>query len=398
LYHQINPVFKSFNDTRMKKITIVLCCCFAMSFCGKAQVELCQGAYFTEEQGQAFLDQHIPASLSDWQKRAEEIRMHIREGMEMGAVPPGPGTAPIINEKKVMDGYTIENVAFESLPGFYVTGNLYRPLKRQKSYAGILCPHGHGNNPTGRFMEQTQVRCAMLAKMGAVVFTWDMVGMGDSKQCDHHIVKGVKLQTINSMRALDFLLSLPGIDPERIGMTGESGGGTQTFLLTALDQRVKVAVPCVMVSSYFFGGCSCESGMPIHKKDSYQTNNVEIAALTAPRPMLLISDGADWTKHTPESEYPFMQKIYTLYGRKNAVASVHLANEKHDYGPSKRKAMYPFIAKYLKLDIKAVQDADGNIDESKIMVLEPSALQVFTEAHPRPVNAVQGDEAVLKLL
>ena len=369
-----------------------------MFFCGKAQVELCQGAYFTEEQGQAFLDQHIPASLSDWQQRAGEIRMHIREGMEMGTIPPGPGTAPIINEKKVMDGYTIENVAFESLPGFYVTGNLYRPVKKQKSYAGILCPHGHGENPTGRFREQTQVRCAMLAKMGAVVFAWDMVGMGDSKQCDHHIAKGVKLQTINSMRALDFLLSLPGVDPQRIGMTGESGGGTQTFLLMALDQRVKVAVPCVMVSSCFFGGCSCESGMPIHKKGSYQTNNVEIAALTAPRPMLLISDGDDWTKHTPESEYPFMQKIYALYGRKNTVASVHLADEKHDYGPSKRKAMYPFMAKYLKLDIKAVEDANGNIDESKIKVLEPSALQVFTEAHPRPANAVQGDEAVLKLL
>src|SRR5690606_12725377 len=120
--------------------------------------------------------------------------------------------------------------------------------------------------------------------------------------------------------------------------------------------------------------------------------------LTAPRPMLLISDGDDWTKHTPQSEYPFMQKIYALYGKENAVESVHLANEKHDYGPSKRKAMYPFMAKYLKLDLKAVQDADGNIDESRIKVLDPSALQVFTEAHPRPDTAVQGDEAVLELL
>lgn len=382
----------------MKRITLLIYFCVVIVFTANAQVELCQGAYFTEEQGKAFLDQHITASLHDWTNRAAEIRSHILEGMELISFPPSPGTPAIINEKKIMDGYTIENVAFESLPGFYVTGNLYRPLKKQNSYAGILCPHGHWRDPDGRFQEQMQIRCAMLARMGAVVFAWDMVGYGDALQSDHKITKALKLQTINSTRALDFLLSLPGVDPERIGITGASGGGTQTFLLTALDQRVKVAVPCVMVSSYFFGGCTCESGMPIHKKGNYQTNNVEIAALTAPRPMLLISDGDDWTKHTPEVEYPFMQKIYALYGKRSAVASVHLANEKHDYGPSKRKAMYPFMAKYLKLDIKAVEDANGNIDESKIKVWEPSALQVFTDAHPRPVNAVQGDEAVLRLL
>ena len=382
----------------MKRIFVLLCFCFTIVFSGMTQVELCQGAYFTEEQGKAFLEQHIPASLQDWQNRAAEIRSHILEGMELTTIPPSPGTPAIINEKKIMDGYTIENVAFESLPGFYVTGNLYRPLKKQKSYAGILSPHGHWHNPDGRFQEQMQIRCAMLARMGAVVFAWDMVGYGDAMQCNHKLSKALKLQTINSTRALDFLLSLPGVDPKRIGITGASGGGTQTFLLTALDQRIKVAVPCVMVSSYFFGGCTCESGMPIHKKGSYQTNNVEIAALAAPRPMLLISDGDDWTKHTPEVEYPFMQKVYALYGKKSSVASVHLPNEKHDYGPSKRKAMYPFMAKYLKLDKKAVEDANGNIDESKIKVWEPSALQVFTDAHPRPANAVQGDEAVMKLL
>ena len=362
------------------------------------KVELCQGAYFTEAQGKAFLDSHVPASKQVWETRAGQIRTQIREGMELLTLPTKPASAPIIHSKREMDGYTIENVAFESLPGVYVTGNLYRPLKKQKSYAGILCPHGHGENPHGRFREQTQKRCATLARMGAVVFVPDMVGQGDAKQTEHKFSKALKLLAINNIRSIDFLLSLPNVDPERIAVTGESGGGTQTFLLAALDPRIKVSVPTVMVSAHFFGGCVCESGMPIHKKGEYQTNNVEIAALTAPRPMLLISDGDDWTKNTPKVEFPFIQNIYALYGKKNLVENVHLPDEKHDYGPSKRKAMYAFMAKYLNLDIKAVSDAQGNIDEGPSKVLEQKDLEVFNAAHPRPSNALMGDEAVLKLL
>ena len=362
------------------------------------QPELCQGPYFTEAQGKAFLDSHTPATKAEWEARAQKIRAQIREGMELEKIPAKPNSAPIIHTKRVMDGYTIENVAFESMPGIYVTGNLYRPVKKQKSYAGILCPHGHGENPHGRFREQTQKRCATLARMGAVVFVLDMAGQGDSKQTQHKFSKALKLQTINAIRGIDFLLSLPGVDPQRIAVTGESGGGTQTFLLAALDQRVKVTAPTVMVSAHFFGGCVCESGMPIHKKRDYQTNNVEIAALTAPRPMLLTSDGDDWTKNTPKVEFPFIQKIYALYGKQNLVENVHLPDEKHDYGPNKRKAMYMFMAKHLNLDIKAVSDAHGNIDEGPSKVLEQKDLAVFNAEHPRPANAVMGDEAVLKLL
>jgi hypothetical protein len=363
-----------------------------------AQVELCPGNYFTEEQGKAFLQQHVPSSKSEWEARAKLVRERIMDGMEWKKLSRSNIGKPIIHSRRVMDGYTVENVAFESLPGFYVTGNLYRPTAKLKSYAGILSPHGHWRNPFGRFQEQIQQRCATLARMGAIVFVWDMIGQGDSKQCGHDLKKGVKLQTINSSKALDFLLSLPGVDPNRIGITGESGGGTQTFLLSALDPRIKVSVPCVMVSAHFFGGCTCESGMPIHKKGDFQTNNVEIASLMAPRPTMLISDGDDWTRNTPEVEFPHMQHIYSLYGKKQNIEYVHLPDEKHDYGPSKRNAMYPFLAKHLGLDLNRVKGANGLVDESATTVLEQKDLEVFNDLHPRPSNAVMGNDAVLSLL
>ncbi|QRR03746.1 alpha/beta hydrolase family protein [Dyadobacter sandarakinus] len=362
------------------------------------QAELCQGAYFTEAEGKDFLEKHKVTSRPQWEARAAEIRKQIREGMGLTRLPPRPTSKPTIHSKHEMDGYSIESVVFESLPGIYVTGNLYRPLKKQASYAGILCPHGHGDNPEGRFREQTQKRCAALAKMGAVVFVWDMVGQGDSRQCDHKMPLALKLQTINSIRSLDFLLSLPGIDPERIAVTGESGGGTQSFILTALDDRIKVAAPVVMVSAHFFGGCVCESGLPIHKKGSYQTNNVEIAALAVPRPLLLVSDGDDWTRNTPQVEYPFIKNIYTLYGKPDRVEHVHLPDEKHDFGPSKRKAMYAFMSKNLGLDLKAISDAQGNIDENSIKVLDQKDLAVYNAAHPLPANALSGNEALIKVL
>lgn len=364
-----------------------------------ARPDLCQGAYFTEDEGAKAL-QTFASTYHDkatWEARAALIRKGIREGMDLPANPKFAPLNPIRHSVRTLDGYTVENVAFESLPGLFVTGNLYRPIKPTGKSAGILCPHGHAQNQDARFLEQAQQRCATLARMGAVVFIYDMLGYGDSKQCDHKISKALTLQALNGIRSLDFLTSLPEVDTTRIGVTGESGGGTQTLLLTALDSRVKVSVPVVMVSSYFFGGCVCESGMPIHKRPTYQTSNVEIAALAAPRPMLLISDGKDWTKHTPTVEFPYVQKIYGYYGVQNRVKNVHLPNEGHDYGPSKRAATYQFLAQYLKLDLNRVLK-DGQIDETPNKLLTPADLQVFTPDHPLPAQAVVGNEAVLALL
>jgi hypothetical protein len=360
--------------------------------------ELCRGKYFTEEQGKNFLKEHTPSNLTSWKSRRDQIKAQIIKGLELEKMPQKVSSKAVIHSKKIMNGYSVENVYFESLPGVYVSGNLYKPLNLSAPTAGILCPHGHDSAKEGRKREQTQIRCATLARMGAIVFAWDMLGYGDSKQCSHDLKKGLKLQVINGIRSIDFLMSQNNIDKNRIGITGESGGGTQCFLLTALDDRIKVSAPVVMISSFFFGGCNCESGMQIHKNGQFQTNNVEIAALMAPKPMLMVSDGDDWTKFTPEVEYPFMQHIYQLYGQAKQVENVHLALEKHDYGPSKRKAVYPFMAKHLKLDIRLIKNELNDIDETAAKVLSAEELNVFNQEHPLPKNALMGDAAIDEML
>jgi hypothetical protein len=164
-----------------------------------------------------------------------------------------------------------------------------------------------------------------------------------------------------------------------------------------VDERIKVSVPVVMVSGHFFGGCTCESGMPVHKRPTHITSNLEIAALFAPKPLLLISDGDDWTKNTPTFEYPFVQRIYGFYNSAANVENAHFPQEKHDYNASKRQAAYAFLAKHLHLNTAGVLK-DGKFDESSNTVLTEGDLKVFNEKYPVPGDALKGDEAVGKAL
>ena len=352
----------------------------------ESKVELCQGDYYTEAEAVEKLAEYakLYSNADEWNERAEKIRAQIRKGSGLDKISESDWKYPIKvtrGAKHEMDGYTVENIALELKNDYLVHGNLYIPDVLKGKVPIILNPHGHWFKPEdyGRFRADMQYRCIAFAKMGAIAFNWDMYGMGEDTSHVHLSKESFKMQTFNTLRIIDYFLSLPIVDPERIAITGASGGGTQTFVASAIDSRIDVSVPVVQVSAHFFGGCECESGVPVHKCGDFETNNVEFAACFAPKPLMLISDGDDWTKNVYKVEYPYIKNIYTLFDAADNVENAHFVNEVHNYGPSKRKAAYKFLAKHLNLNIANIYDANGNIDDTDVQLLKVKQLMVFPD-------------------
>ena len=330
----------------------------------------------------------------------------------------GPVDA-VIHGKIERNEYTIEKVFFASYPGHYVSGNLYRPKGKTGKLPAVLSPHGHWRH--GRFTdeltdrgkqgesyiqdqikqgaEQTaegaryplQARCAQLARMGCIVFHYDMVGYADSTQIGHRagftdadaelrLQSFMGLQTWNSVRALDFLLSLPDVDPQRIGVTGASGGGTQTFILCAVDDRPTVAFPAVMVSCEMQGGCVCENSSLLR----VNTGNIELAGLFAPKP-LGMSGAHDWTLHIEEKGLPELKQLYKLYGAEDKVTAKCFPQFEHNYNQVSREVMYNWFNKHLKLGLPEP------VVEKPFDPVPAKELSVYDEEHPRPKDFVDAE-------
>jgi pimeloyl-ACP methyl ester carboxylesterase len=355
----------------------------------------------------------VPPSREAWELRRCRLREQLLVALGLWPMPERPPVQPVIHGRIVRKGYTIEKVYFASWPGHYVCGNLYRPAPPvddpkknagEQRYPGVLFAHGHwangrfhdagekaarasvaaGGEPDlerGRFFMQALP--ATLARLGFVVFHYDMVGYADSTAIAHtqgfrdaeaelRLQSFMGLQTWNSIRALDFLASLPDVDPQRLGMTGASGGGTQTFILAAIDDRLRAAFPAVMVSTAMQGGCVCENASHLR----VGTGNVEIAALFAPKPMAF-SAANDWTREFLTKGYPQLRQLYALYAAEDKVYARAWLEYGHQYNIHARQLMYSWFLKHL-------QGRDIPVTEPPFEPVPPKELSVFDTEHPRP--------------
>ncbi len=378
----------------------------------------------------------VPEGKAAWEARAEELRRRVLVATGLWPLPERTPLNAVIHGKVQRPGFTVEKVYFEAVPNHFVTGLLFRPDdgKIGAKRPVVLCPHGHGGRQqdygvanmakliesgaekfekSGRFPKLA--RCAQLARMGCVTFIFDMLGYADSQQISRGLAHGfakqrpdfegkerwgffsaqaemrlqsiMGLQTWNSIRCLDFLQSLPDVDPSRIGVTGGSGGGTQTILLCAIDSRPIVAFPNGMVSTSMQGGCTCENCTLLR----IGTGNVELAGLFAPKPQAMTAAN-DWTKEMMTKGYPQLQQLYAMVGSSEDVYCRPLLHFPHNYNYVSRATMYDWFNKYLKLGMPEP------VIEHDWEPLTPEEYTVWNAEHPAPKGGDEYEVALLKYL
>ena len=371
------------------------------------------------------------SSVDEWNTRKELVIRQIKVACGLWPMPDRPAIEATVHGRVEREDYTIDRVYFESSPGLFVSGSLYLPKNPPKKMATILCPHGHWLN--GRFHDHgadelkkqlesggekfevggrhpLQARCVQLARMGCMVFLYDMQGYADggsfteelahrfakqrpemssperwgvfSAQSELRCLNILGLQTWNSIRVLDWIMSRPDCDTTRIGVTGASGGGTQTFILTAIDDRVTAAFPAVMVSTAMQGGCTCENASYLR----VNTGNIEFAALAAPRPIAM-TGADDWTVDIESKGLPELKTHYAMLGVPDNVHAKYMRFP-HNYNLPSRMMMYDFFNRSLKLGVPEIIERD-------YLPLTKDEASVFDAAHPGPAKS---DETELKLL
>ncbi|MCZ2149419.1 MAG: hypothetical protein LC126_16805 [Bryobacterales bacterium] len=325
-----------------------------------------------------------PRSLAEWSARKTQLRRQILTAAGLYPIPSPTPLHPRRFGRTSHGSYVVEKVLLETMPGYFLAGNLYYPKAHAaQRMAGVLAPHGHWKH--GRIHDAADYSvpalCANLAAQGYVAFAYDMVGYNDTIQTPHDFGESpseeswafhpLGLQLWNSMRALDFLSSLDIVDPSRIAATGASGGATQTLLLAAVDERIAVAAPVNMISAIFQGDDTCEMAPGLR----VGTNNVEIAAMVAPRPMLLVSSSKDWTRYTPSLEYPAIRAVYRLFGESGRLAVTQI-DAGHNYNRASRESVYRFFRRVLSPAPGPTPKETVSIDfDTKDLLIGPEILK-----------------------
>lgn len=378
------------------------------------------------------------AEAKDWPDRKEAIK--TRSLLACGLLPL-PEKTPLNAQRfgaVEQDGFKVERVYFESFPGHYVTGSLFTPTGESAKLGlidgkrpAVLCPHGHWKN--GRLFDLAEnngekavkqqiaigaerfeaaarnsivARCVQLARMGCIAFAYDMIGEADSVQFAEHrrgprphmngtrpgefgfvspqatlrLQTNFGLQTWNSIRAVDFIESLEETDSDRLLVTGASGGGTQTMLLAAVDDRIDASFPCVMPSTAMQGGCTCENTHYLR----IGQGNMDLAAAVAPKPLGMTA-ADDWTIKLESKGYPDLKNLYKMLKAPNDYEAHFNIHFKHNYNHVSRSQMYDFVNRHFKLGLETP------VLERDFAYLTRDDIGVWSDSVPKPEGYLSGD-------
>ncbi|MFP6763227.1 MAG: alpha/beta hydrolase family protein [Planctomycetaceae bacterium] len=337
----------------------------------------------------------LPLSLAEWQQQKTLLRANLLRSW--GGFPKQHcDLQPQITATLQRDGYRVEKLLIQTRPGIQMTANAYVP-EGAGQRAAVLCVHGHWR--LAKSEPVVQARCIGLAKLGFFVLMVDAFGAGERGLQPalgeyHGEMVGATLfpaglplsgiQVYENQRAVDYMLTRPEVDPDRIGITGCSGGGNQTMYAGAFDARLKAVVPVCSVGTYqaYLGAacCMCEV---VPAAMSY-TEEWGILSLIAPRALMVVNATRDAFQFSIDEAAKSLDQarhVYHLYGADSHVKHATF-DWKHDYHQPMREAMYGWMTRHLK------QAGDGSpIAEPDIQTEAPETLRCFP-SDSRPAGFV----------
>ncbi len=327
----------------------------------------------------------LPISVrtrAEWLSRRPETRRRLWECLGLEPAPVRLPLQPHTSGGLERAAYRVDRVFWQSWPGVFASGWLYRPASLTAPAPAVLCPHGHWEG--GAVHPVVQARCIAFALKGYVALAVDSAHVYRYEVG----VNPVGIMTWNNIRALDYLQSRPEVDGARIGCVGASGGGQQTMYLMALDDRVRVAAPVALVSYFrrilMANGhhCPCNHVPGLLR----WMDEPEICALFAPRPLLFLSLSGDWTARFGEQELGEIRNIYWLYGQLDRLAHVRFEGP-HDFNRPMREQVYAWFNRWLL----GIEDPEA-AQEPEFPVETPATLRAL-DAPPPGTRGPEGAAA-----